>query len=306
MTRLELITGFLGAGKTTFLARYAAWLEGQGLRTAIIENEFGQAGVDGAILASSQSQVRELSGGCICCGLKVGFHDLLCQLAQSGQVDRILIEPSGIFNLDDYFDVINSPDVAALAQPGAVITVVDPDCLEQDDPLTQEMLFSQLHSASVILISKLDREAGPRMTEKIDSLFATFGAARAPSQAVVALPWEELDREFFLSLGRAAPVLRPHERKTYVHGTLFFSTRLPLAHALGQQELEQKLRRAFLPEYGRVLRIKGYARLTGGQAVLVNCTARSISLEPDPGQHPAQLNIIGQALDRRRLSLLYN
>ena len=71
ITYLDVITGFLGAGKTTFLERYADHLRRTGVSFCIIENEFGRAGVDGAQLRQSGAQVRELSGGCVCCALKV-------------------------------------------------------------------------------------------------------------------------------------------------------------------------------------------------------------------------------------------
>ena len=118
---IDLVTGFLGAGKTTFIERYVTALERAGVRCAVVENEFGAAGVDGAMLRAAGRDVRELTGGCICCGLKVGFHDLLRELAAAGRVDRIVVEPSGIFDPDDYFDVVESPAVRAHAQPGALV-----------------------------------------------------------------------------------------------------------------------------------------------------------------------------------------
>lgn len=71
MTKLDVVTGFLGAGKTTFLQTYHRWLTGKGVTSCIIENEFGAAGVDGAVLRGSGAAVRDISGGCVCCTLKV-------------------------------------------------------------------------------------------------------------------------------------------------------------------------------------------------------------------------------------------
>lgn len=100
MTKVDLVTGFLGAGKTTLIARYGDWLNQKGVRFAVIENEFGAAGVDTAILSERFGNVQELAGGCICCTLKVGFHALLTQLA--GQCDRVIVEPSGLFSMDAF------------------------------------------------------------------------------------------------------------------------------------------------------------------------------------------------------------
>ena len=107
ITYLDVITGFLGAGKTTFLEHYTRHLRETGVSFCIIENEFGRAGVDGAQLRQSGARVRELSGGCVCCALKVPLHALIEEL--TGEVDRILLEPSGLFNGDDLMDILNTP-----------------------------------------------------------------------------------------------------------------------------------------------------------------------------------------------------
>ena len=99
MTKLDVVTGFLGAGKTTLLQTYHRWLTGKGVTSCIIENEFGAAGVDGAVLRGSGAAVRDISGGCVCCTLKVTLRELLWELA--GQVERVILEPSGLFCGDD-------------------------------------------------------------------------------------------------------------------------------------------------------------------------------------------------------------
>ena len=122
-----MVTGFLGAGKTSFIKLYARWLEKNGVRYAIIENEFGMSGIDSSILRNSCGDVTELSGGCICCGLKVNFYSLLQELAGNGNYDRIIVEPSGIFNLDDFLDVINSLSEKNILELGTIITVAEPE-----------------------------------------------------------------------------------------------------------------------------------------------------------------------------------
>ena len=97
--KLDLVTGFLGAGKTTLISRFCRYFTGQGWRFGVVENEFGAAGVDSAILREVFGEVRELSGGCICCTLKSGFYTLLEELSHT--CDRVIVEPSGLYNLDD-------------------------------------------------------------------------------------------------------------------------------------------------------------------------------------------------------------
>ena len=112
MTYLDVVTGFLGSGKTTFLAWYIRWLKKSGIRACVIENEFGRAGVDGALLKTTGVTLREISGGCVCCTLKVTLHQLLGELSE--HYDRILLEPSGLFCGDDLMDILHSPDCRVL------------------------------------------------------------------------------------------------------------------------------------------------------------------------------------------------
>ena len=141
MVPVDLITGFLGAGKTTFLQKYTDYLARQGIRFAVVENEFGAAGVDTAALqAGGQPHaVYELTGGCICCTLKQSFHEMLSGLA--GRYARILVEPSGLFNLDDFNEVMYVLEHDGICCPGLCLTVVDPHTLPGLDADARRTLY---------------------------------------------------------------------------------------------------------------------------------------------------------------------
>lgn len=150
MTKLNVVTGFLGAGKTTFIKNYLPWLKQQGLRSCVIENEFGVAGVDGATLNAAGASVLEISGGCVCCTMKVTLYDMLFHLA--GQVDRIVLEPSGLFCGDDLLDILSGGNVPV--ELGMWCGVVDPltvSCMEEDD---LAVLQSELIHAGSVVVSK--------------------------------------------------------------------------------------------------------------------------------------------------------
>ena len=102
MANIDLITGFLGAGKTTFIRKYAEYLDSIGVTCIVIENEYGSTGIDSRILQADGITTDELFGGCICCTLKVGFHDMLYTL--SDKVDRIIVEPSGVYDVSQFFE----------------------------------------------------------------------------------------------------------------------------------------------------------------------------------------------------------
>lgn len=122
MGMIDLFTGLLGAGKTTLIRQYCEFLAAQGKSFAIIENEFGFAGVDAAFLDDCGARVKELSGGCLCCTMKSGFVGMLIEL--SSQVDHVIVEPSGVFTLGDFFEVALAPAIQSSYEIGIVATVL--------------------------------------------------------------------------------------------------------------------------------------------------------------------------------------
>ena len=150
MTYLDVVTGFLGSGKTTFLAWYIRWLKKSGIRACVIENEFGRAGVDGALLKTTGVTLREISGGCVCCTLKVTLHQLLGELSE--HYDRILLEPSGLFCGDDLMDILHSPDCRVL--PGMWACIVDPMALSSMNDEDLAVLQSEMMQAGSVVASK--------------------------------------------------------------------------------------------------------------------------------------------------------
>ena len=209
MSKVDLITGFLGAGQTTFIRRYLAYLDSLGISYAVIENEFGASGVDSAILGES---VRELNGGCICCGQKVNFHNLLLDLA--GQIERIIVEPSGVFNADDFFDIMESPKVKAVCQYGFMAAVVDPSALPRLNDADKRILLAEAGCAGAILVSHTDR-LGKNALAEAQSRLSDILPALPP-----VLDAQEAD---FDALMNCAPVFRPHKRDTADHSALYQS-----------------------------------------------------------------------------------
>ena len=108
MVQVDLITGFLGAGKTTFLRRYAAWWAGQGVRVCVLENDFGAVNVDAMLLQDLEAvgvEVETISGGCDCDTHQRRMRTKLISMAMRG-FERVIVEPSGIFDVDEFFDVL--------------------------------------------------------------------------------------------------------------------------------------------------------------------------------------------------------
>ena len=122
MLRVDLITGFLGAGKTTFIREYLRHLTGENV--LVIENEFSSIAVDSRFLRDEPCAIADLSGVCMCCMGREQFRSLLIEAA-AHDYDRVLVEPSGIYDVDEFFALLGMGSVGEVCRPGSVLTIVD-------------------------------------------------------------------------------------------------------------------------------------------------------------------------------------
>lgn len=297
MTYLDVVTGFLGAGKTTFLSRYCRWLEKQNMRYCVIENEFGRAGVDGALLEKQGVRVKEISGGCVCCTLKVTLHDLLEEL--SGEVDRIILEPSGLFCGDDLMDIVSSPNCSV--KPGMWVGIVDPLSigLMNDDDMA--VLQSELMQAGSIVLSKAQLCDSKDLEGLPERLFAMLPA---PRPELWAQPWSELsDDEWFAALQASGTVLREHERRYFDHVSMFQSAAFSPKQSFSEVQLGNVLSAIMDAASGEVLRAKGVLNAQGG-CWQINATPGCESASFESESCAPMLNIIGRNLNRKYIRSL--
>ena len=149
MIKVDLITGFLGSGKTTFLLHYAKYLMRQGLKIGILVYDLGAVNVDMPLLnelRGEQCELEMLAGACDADCHRRRFRTKLIAMAMSGY-DRVLIEPSGIFDVDEYFDTLNEAPLDRWYEPGSVLTIVDARLEEDSSKEADFFLASQAASA---------------------------------------------------------------------------------------------------------------------------------------------------------------
>ena len=294
-TYLDVITGFLGAGKTTFLERYTQHLRETGVSFCIIENEFGRAGVDGAQLRQSGAQVRELSGGCVCCALKVPLHALIEEL--TGEVDRILLEPSGLFSGDDLMDILDTP--GCRVRPGMWLGILDPIALPEMNEEDLAVLMSEFMHAGSVLISKAQL-CGAEMLASAQSTLKALLSAPAPM--TLCGDWDAvLTPDTFAQLMQAGTVRREHARRTFDHTAMFSSATIRFSEPFILDGAKAVLHALLSPRNGSVLRVKGALAACGGGMFRLNGTPGCESVRYEESEERAALNIIGRNLDRMKL-----
>jgi G3E family GTPase len=149
-----LLSGFLGAGKTTLLKRILSW-EADLSDTVVIVNEFGDIGVDGALLKNSGSDVIELTSGCICCTLSADFRQSLMSVWERFKPERVFIEASGVADPTSLISVLGEPGIAAMMTMVKTVTVLDADFWEARETFGP-LFYNQLGAAQLILLNKID------------------------------------------------------------------------------------------------------------------------------------------------------
>ena len=194
MTKIDIVSGFLGAGKTTLIKKLLAEAF-QGEKLVLIENEFGEISIDGGFLKDSGVQISEMSSGCICCSLVGDFNKALKDVHEQFHPDRILIEPSGVGKLSDVIVAVENtvkdvPDMKL----NSFVTVADATKVKIYMKNFGEFYNNQIESAGTIILSRTQRLS----QEKLEAAVALL-REKNPNAAILTTPWDQLDGMTILS-----------------------------------------------------------------------------------------------------------
>ncbi|MBE6990461.1 MAG: GTP-binding protein [Ruminococcaceae bacterium] len=194
MTKIDIVSGFLGAGKTTLIKKLLAEAY-QGEKIVLIENEFGEISIDGGFLKETGVQINEMASGCICCSLVGDFAAALKQVQEQFHPDRILIEPSGVGKLSDVIVAVEDtvkdvPDMRL----NSFVTVADAAKVKVYMKNFGEFYNNQIESAGTIILSRTQKLS----QEKLEAAVALL-REKNPDAAILTTPWDELDGRTVLS-----------------------------------------------------------------------------------------------------------
>ena len=303
MVQVDLITGFLGAGKTTFLRKYVHWLNARGQRVCILENDFGAVNVDVMLLQDllgDNCDIETISGGCDCDTHQRRMRTKLISLAMQG-VDRVLVEPSGIFDVDEFYDVLRDEPLDRWYTLGNVIAIVDALLETQLSPQGEYLLASEAASAGMVLMSRCQLAAPGQVEATLAHLNRALEACHcarrfAADTDALCKPWDALtdaDMQRLDSCGHCqASYVKLHFDEHKAFTSLYF-----MELHLTLPQLQDAARALFAdPACGHILRIKGFLQTVDGWCEL-NATRDTMHVEAIPDGQEV-LIIIGEELDR--------
>jgi G3E family GTPase len=324
---MTLISGFLGAGKTTFANLLMDFYIRTGEKTAYVVNEFGEAGVDSALLGQRGFQTVDIVGGCICCTLQGKIGAALREIIEEFTPSRIVFEPSGIFIFEKFQDVLKGdPVLEGNCEIDSVITIVDSGHVTNAMLVPGNFFSNQITHADSVILSKLETYSGD-VRELIGRLRAINERAD-----ILAKPWSELkDKDFATldfggSVGVSADDDDEHEEHEHeehghhhdhhhhddddehehehrhIHPDVDSITIEPRDYDEKYlHELEGMLKDG---TFGEVYRIKGRV-VYCGEPKLLQGVFDTIQIEPNPPEGQSRLVFIGKNLNESRIAKLW-
>lgn len=301
MIKIDLITGFLGSGKTTFLLKYADYLMRQGLKIGILEYDHGAINVDFLLLQKlrgEQCELEMLSAACDADCHKRRFKTKLISMAMTGY-DRIIIEPSGVFDVDEFLDNINEPPLDRWCEPGSIITVVDSGIGDMAiSHASENMLVSQIANAGLVLFSKTQNyNEGTilKTTEYIKAALKNAGCSKKVDAVSEFRNWSEFADSDFQAFSKCGYRLTDYIKYGFgeqdnFETVCFMNEQLSLEAINNAADVLFSSNR-----FGNIIRIKGFV-CEKQQWYSVNIERNNKRIEPISAGKDA-LIVIGEQLD---------
>ena len=306
MVKIDLITGFLGSGKTTFIKKYAKYLIDQGLNIGILENDFGAVNVDMMLLqdiAGEKCTFEMVAGGCDKDCHRRRFRTKLIAMGMCGY-DRVLIEPSGIFDMDEFFDALHESPLDRWYEIGNVITVVDAMLEENLSEDAEFILASEVANAGIVLLSKAQEAAETdieRTKAHLNKAMESVHCDRRFEKEIFAKDWNKLSDADFKKIQSAGYVGADYEKKDIAEEDAFQSLYF-MNLTMPVEKLEEKVKQIFNDkECGNIFRIKGFMQTKSDQWIELNATHQNITIQPiKEGQEI--FIVIGEKLNKEKIT----
>lgn len=316
--KIDIISGFLGAGKTTLikkLIKEQLYKE----KVAIIENEYGEVGIDGNLLKVENIEVKEITSGCICCTITGDFKKAILEIIKEYRPERIIIEPSGVAKLSQIIASINNNSEVKGARINMKIAVVDIQNLDAYIKNFGEFYINQIVNAKTIILSRTQYSNTKELTH------ASMAIKKLnPTCSIITTPWEELDSNRILEVAehRAEDILNEVNlikmplNTSAIRGQIKTSNscvgdvfenwgqETPKIFSLNElKDILNKLDKS--SEYGDILRAKGIVRIEGNRWVQFDYIPKDIQIRDFSSDYTGRICVIGSRLKKESISKLF-
>lgn len=305
MVKIDLITGFLGSGKTTFIRKYAQYLMEQGMNIGILENDYGAVNVDMMLLQDllgDNCELEMVAGGCDKDCHRRRFKTKLIAMGMCGY-DRVLVEPSGIFDVDEFFDALREESLDQWYEIGNVIAIVDAKLEKELSDEADFILASEVADAGCILLSHADETTAEEMdatVAHINEALEKIHCKRRLEKEILRKSTPQLTSEDLHRIMSSGYVMENYEKMDLEEHSGFESQyfmNVPMT-----AEKMQKVAKEILEDSscGAVFRIKGFIKAEDNSWIQLNATHNGVRMEPiQEGQEV--IIVIGEHLQRDRI-----
>ncbi len=318
--KIDIISGFLGAGKTTMIKKLLSE-EALGDGLAIIENEFGDINIDGARLKEAGVEIKSMSSGCICCTLSGDFQKAIKDLIEEYKPKRIIIEPTGVGMLSDIISAVNKTKEREELELNMAMTIVDVLEFEDYIEVFGKFFANQIINANVIALSKAQLTDENRVNDVINSI-----RKLNPHANIIATSWDQLKASDILEIGELNHA-HNHNHNDHCHGhcdcnghchdhdhdhdnedadAQFDYSSFETMKRYKKEDLESILKSLNDSSYGKVLRAKGSLLDTDKKWIDFDFTPSRFDIVEGNVKAIGQVTVIGNELDKDSIKGLFN
>jgi len=305
VVKIDLITGFLGAGKTTFIKKYAQYLLDKGMQIGILENDFGAVNVDMMLLQNlmgDNCELEMISGGCDKETHRRRFRTKLISMGMCGY-DRVIVEPSGIFDMDEFFDVLRDEPLEQWYEIGNVITIVDAKLEEEMSEEANYLLASEAAYAGRIILSHADEVTEEQKSHTIQHLnkaLEQIQCKRRLEKEILCKSLPNLSQADFEELLNCGYVMENY-RKMDMEEQKGFDSLYFMNENVTEDNIQEIVKKIMDDsECGSVFRVKGFVKNAEDKWLQLNATHNGITMQPiEVGQEV--LIVIGEKLQEDKI-----
>ena len=310
MVKIDLITGFLGSGKTTFIKKYAEYLMKQGQNIGILENDFGAVNVDMLLLQELRGDNCELemiSGGCDQETHRRRFKTKLISMGMCGY-DRVIVEPSGIYDVDEFFDVLRDDPLDRWYEIGNVFSIVNAKLEQNLSDQAEFLLASETANAGRVILSRSQEASEEEKKETIEHLnraMEAYGCSRRlDTTEVMDQCWDDFTEEDFQKILNSGYRTESY-RKPEFDEKRGFQSLYYMNLKMSEEEVKAAVKAALEDKKcGSVFRIKGFMQTGENQWIELNATRNETIIHPiREGQEV--LIVIGERLEEEALAAYF-